>query len=152
MIAQGIDSIPSIEKVKPLAMEKVCPACGKDLPPTAVTCDNTSCPNPSAVATMSSRPKPRTPDQKGSGGARIQQHETIVNNRPVSRMYVPGTPIAAQSTLPMSKVPTTAPSQPVAPAVNPIKKKRQMISDDDVQVVDHQHLSNIEHSADHLGL
>jgi hypothetical protein len=82
-------------------------------------------------------------------------------------MHVPGMPRAAQSALSPNKPiepritgrpkPPLRPSQPMSPpeanplSNEPIKPKR-MISDDDVNVVDNDHMRNIEHSADHLGL
>lgn len=133
-----------------MALEKVCPACGKDLPPTAVKCDNQSCPNPTAVATTSSCPKQRKPDAEGEA-PRIQQQVTLLNNTPTNKMIVPGIPMQAQAVMPLAK---TAP-RPMAPMPmprKPINQKKRLISDDDAQVVDEGHLSNCDHSADHLGL
>jgi hypothetical protein len=61
---------------------------------------------------------------------------------PINKVHVPGLAAAAQSLIPRT----------TNPAVKPMKPNRKRISDDDIQVVDENHLSNVERSANHLGL
>jgi hypothetical protein len=59
-------------------------------------------------------------------------------------MFIPGVPLARAAQI--------MPSIKINPQhIKPIKPKKQ-ISDDDVSVVDDEHLSNVQHSADHLEL
>lgn len=133
----GIPPIASIDKVKPLALEKVCPACGSDNDATAIACTN--CGN--NIAKFKAQPRQRQRDEAGAKPAQ-QPHETVMKGMPVTRMHVPGMPIAAQVLPPTKMIPT--PNKPIKP--------KRLLSDDDVSVVDDAHMSNVEHSANHLGL
>jgi ribosomal protein L40E len=64
VIAQSLPKIPSlppIDKVKPLALEKVCPTCSSDNTPTAVVCANCG----ADIAKIRALPKQRKRDQQG---------------------------------------------------------------------------------------
>ena len=140
MIAQSLPKIPSlppIDKVKPLALEKVCPTCSSDNTPTAVVCINCG----ADIAKIRALPKQRKRDQQGEQKGQ-NPHETLMMGVPINKVHVPGLATAAQSLIP------TKMNQPV----KPMKPNRKRISDDDIQVVDENHLSNVERSANHLGL
>ena len=140
MIAQSLPKIPSlppIDKVKPLALEKVCPTCRSDNTPTAVVCINCG----ADIAKIRALPKQRKRDQQGEQKGQ-NPHETLMMGVPINKVHVPGLAAAAQSLLPRT----------MNPAVKPMKPNRKRISDDDIQVVDENHLSNVERSANHLGL
>ncbi len=129
-------------------MEKVCPMCGKDLSPTAVKCDNPSCPNPRAVALAPAQPKNRKRDDYGSGGRRSPERVNIITNKPINnqfnKVFVPGfNNIKADNVSNFSMV---------KPKIDPIVKNTRPISDDEVEVVEESHLEDIENSADSLGL
>lgn len=139
MIAQSLPKIPSlppIDKVKPLALEKVCPTCSSDNTPTAVVCANCG----ADIAKIRALPKQRKRDQQGEQKGQ-NPHETLMMGVPINKVHVPVL-AAAQSLIPRT----------TNPAVKPMKPNRKRISDDDIQVVDENHLSNVERSANHLGL
>ncbi len=116
--------------MKPIGNKKVCPICQSDNKSSDTKCTNCG----GSLAGVRSQlvpPKPSEPgEQKGQN-----EHETV-------RMHVPGMPRAAQTMLPPKTV--SLPNKPIKP--------KRMISDDDVDVVDESHMSNVEHSANHLGL
>lgn len=134
-----IPPLPSIDKVKPLALEKICPICSSDNNPTAVLCANCG----GDIAATKAMPKQRKRDDKGSQKGQ-NRHEVMFKGMPINKMHVPGFGVSAQ-------VPYNANLKPIKP-IKPIKPKRQMISDDDVEVVDENHLNNIQNSANNLGL
>jgi len=139
VIAQSLPKIPSlppIDKVKPLALEKVCPTCSSDNTPTAVVCANCG----ADIAKIRALPKQRKRDQQGEQKGQ-NPHETLMRGVPINKVHVPVL-AAAQSLIPRT----------TNPAVKPMKPNRKRISDDDIQVVDENHLSNVERSANHLGL
>lgn len=147
MIAEGLGMppLPSMnDTVGGLSFQ--CSSCGKNVANATAICDNKSCPNPAAKKIVKPKNKP---DEKGKNPF-LQQHERVYKGMPVTNMHVPGSiPIAAQvnpTQLQKPMIPQTVPS------VKPIVKNRKQLSDDDAQVVDPSHLSNCEHSADHLGL
>lgn len=131
-------SIPSLNgENSSVGMETICADCGKTISRTSTVCDNPSCSRRSGKKIT--RPKNK-PDEKGKN-PRLQQHEVVYQGMPVNKMSIPGVPIAAQITNTMIK-----------PQVKPIKNKTRMISDDDAEIVDERHLSNVEQTANHLGL
>jgi len=142
VISQGLGEIPKIaplDKPKPLGGEKQCAVCLSDNKATATACVNCG----ASLQGIPSKIKPPQRDQKGPQNQQNTK-EKVFMGMPVTPMGIPGVPLAraAQS----QPFPKTIPN-----VIKPIKPKRK-ISDDDVSVVDENHLSNVEHSADHLGL
>jgi ribosomal protein L40E len=117
-----------------LALEKVCPTCGSDNSANAINCYNCGF----NIARFKATPRPRERDKSGEKPA-TNQHEVILNNTPVNKIFVPGPTIASQSV-------------GVNKLIKPIEPQKKLISDDEAEVVDDVHLSDIEHSAEHLGL
>lgn len=142
VIAQGIGEIPKIaplDKPKPLGGEKQCPACLSDNKATATSCVNCGV----SLKGVPSKIKPRQRDQKGEQTGQNTK-ENVFMGMPVTRMGVPGVPLARAAQVMLNPKMNSQP-------IKPIKPKRQ-ISDDDVSVVDENHLIDVQHSADHLGL
>jgi len=134
----GIGSLPSIEQTKPLGGVKQCPSCGSDNSATEIICVNCKAPIPKGTRTYNQKQRDKKGKQKGAN-----PHEVVFMGAPVNRQFVPGfgRPIEAQ----------IIPSNKTIPLVNPIKNKK-LISDDDAEFVDDHHLSDVENSANELGL
>lgn len=126
----GIPPIPSINTVKPIGNKKICPTCQSDNKSTDIKCTNCG----GSLAGVRSQLVPPRPSEPGEQRGQ-NEHEVV-------KMHVPGMPRAAQSAQPGM----------IIPSVKPIEPKRRPISDDDVQVTEESHLSNVEMSADGLGL
>ena len=121
----GVPPISAIDKVKPIGNKKVCPVCQSDNKSTDIKCTNCG----KSLAGVRSQ---LVPPKRSEPGERQE----------VTRTFVPGSPITAQANKPGT----------IIPSVKPIKPNRRPISDDEVEVTDENHLSNVENSASGLGL
>lgn len=123
--------LPKLDADKPLPAEKVCTSCNSDNSATAVFCVNCG----ADISRVKAKIKTRQRDKKGPQ-QKQEAHETILMGQPITKMQVPGAKlIAAQKKL----------EKPI----NPITKQ---ISDDSVDVVDEEHLQQVEDSAEASGL
>lgn len=123
--------LPKLDSDKPLPAEKVCTSCNSDNSATAVFCVNCGSDISRVKATIKSRQR----DEKGPQQQQIA-HETVVMGQPITKIHVPGAKlIGAQKKM----------EKPITPISKPI-------SDDSVDVVDEEHLKQVEDSAEASGL
>ena len=118
--------------------QKTCPFCNSTNKSTAANCENCN----GILAGVPVFVGPKAPDQKGK---KSQRNVNI--NQPIGKMFVPGAPVIE---------PTHKAAQvidDVDVVTNPIESTVRNFSDPDVDgTVDPEHVRQIEHSADHLGL
>jgi hypothetical protein len=132
----GIPPIPPINEVKPIGNKKICPVCSSDNKSSDTKCTNCG----KSLAGVRSRLVPPKPSEPGKQTGQ-NEHQVVNKGAPI-RTHVPGLPVAAQ----------VVPQKTITPQVKPIKPNRKLISDDEVSVTDEGHLSNVETSAEGLGL
>ena len=144
--------MPPIGDFKALAMEKVCPICQSDNSKNAVSCVNCG----ASLKGIKVNIKNRQRDEEGSG---IGQNKHIeVNKQSLinqNKTFIPGFNTVQKQSQAISQNQNNKDSAYPFNSTNnktkPINNKT-MISDDDVEIADEEHLRNIKNSADSLGL